>query len=277
MPKITIDIPKDVSCTLKMLAIKNGRSLSQFIPRYLTQCVKNSITTFDEAGEFIISQISSQSNQLQALQQPQPLTLEQLQAQGVTNLKLTPSSTATSAHTPTTLTPEQEQIIALKQQNQLNELKQKRVKFIKKTIEDVFKEADLDPELLTLTPGMIDTLYEKTDEEIYAWVKRQKEEIEYEIAEDGSYLYQTEIEEIEKHLILPLDKNETYCQIKNYAMNHDLTGRLYELLEYPNFNYDNISETTENTLLKPALDTPLDYQYSKEELEELNKILSWRE
>lgn len=275
MPKITIDIPKDVSCTLKMLAIKNGRSLSQFIPRYLTQCVKNSITTFDEAGEFIISQISSQSNQLQALQQPQPLTLEQLQAQGVTNLKL--AATSTSAHTPTTLTPEQEQIVTLKQQNQLNELKQKRAKFIKKTIEDVFKEADLDPELLTLTPGIIDTLYEKTDEEIYAWVKRQKEEIEYEIAENNLYLYQTEIEEIEKHLILPLDKNETYRQIKNYAINHDLTGRLYELLEYPNFNYDNISETTENTLLKPALDTPLDYQYSKEELEELNKILSWRE
>ena len=276
MPKITIDIPKDVSCTLKMLAIKNGRSLSQFIPRYLTQCVKNSITTFDEAGEFIISQIPNQSNQLQALQQSnQPLTLEQLQAQGVTNLKLT--ATSTSAHTPTTLTPEQEQIVALKQQNQLNELKQKRAKFIKKTIEDVFKEADLDPELLTLTPGIIDTLYEKTDEEIYAWVKKQKEEIEYEIAEDSLYLYQTEIEEIEKHLILPLDKNETYRQIKNYAVNHDLTGRLYELIEYPNFNYDNISETTENTLLKPALDTPLDYQYSKEELEELNKILSWRE
>ena len=48
MPKIIIDLPKEINTELKILALKNGRSLSQFIPRYLSHCVKNNIITFTE-------------------------------------------------------------------------------------------------------------------------------------------------------------------------------------------------------------------------------------
>lgn len=62
MPKIVINIPLETNKELKILALKNGRSLSQFIPRYLTQCIKNSVVSFDKDGEMIFSNPSTSTS-----------------------------------------------------------------------------------------------------------------------------------------------------------------------------------------------------------------------
>lgn len=47
MPRINIEISPKVSKELKRMALENGRSLNNFIPRYLEQCIDNSIIKFD--------------------------------------------------------------------------------------------------------------------------------------------------------------------------------------------------------------------------------------
>lgn len=62
MPKIIIDLSDDINKTLKKYAIDNGRSLKQFLPRYITACVKSSVVTFDSEGEICVIPSYSHAN-----------------------------------------------------------------------------------------------------------------------------------------------------------------------------------------------------------------------
>ena len=63
MPKIMIDLPDEVNKKLKKYALDNGRSLTQFLPRYISACVAQSVITFDENCDFVIVKATTRSQQ----------------------------------------------------------------------------------------------------------------------------------------------------------------------------------------------------------------------
>lgn len=63
MPKTTIDISDVDNKKLKILALKNGRTLKQFIPRFIHECLEKNIVELDEqTGEFITTNYHPSKN-----------------------------------------------------------------------------------------------------------------------------------------------------------------------------------------------------------------------
>ena len=95
MPKTTIDISDVDNKKLKILALKNGRTLKQFIPRFIHECLEKNIVELDEqTGEFIISNTSTFTSQ------SSDITLAQLKELGVQDIKIKNAEKATLSELP---------------------------------------------------------------------------------------------------------------------------------------------------------------------------------
>lgn len=260
MPEIKVTLDPDVHQKLKEYAKENGRSLTNYIERVLTFSANSPSNPLKDTFVFATSVPASTT--------PTP-TLEQLQEQGISQIKFNKTPTSTP------LTPEEEKLQQLKTQQQLDKIKEQRTRFLKQKADEIL---DFLPDyLIDNDQEAIDFVLNAypTNDEILTYLNKVKNgEVS---ANPLQYVYEPEINNREQRLLLPANKNETYQKIKTYALKNELTDQLYRLLEYPHFDFDAISQEVENKLLRPALGSPLDYKYDKLELNELTKCLSWQE
>lgn len=277
MPKITIDLPAEANEKLKEKAKEDYRSLTN----YITVALINLANDIPMTKPGIVYSPSPIFHAPTTPEQPYPYpytvtatqtltpTLEQLQEQGITQIKFKSQSQKT-------LTPEEEKLQQLKTQQQLDKIKEQRTRFLKQKADEMLDFlpnylADNDQEVI----DFILNAY-STNDEILTYLNKVKNgELPADILHHGLYL--GDVEKREQHLLLPADQNETYQKIKTYALKNGLTEQLYRLLEYPHFDLDAITQEVEDELLRPALGSPLDYKYDKLELNELTKCLSWEE
>lgn len=271
MPKITIDLPAEANEKLKEKAKEDYRSLTN----YITVALINLANDIPMTKPGIV--YSPVFHAPAMPEQPYPhtvtatsATLEQLQEQGVTQIKFKNNQANQK-----TLTPEEEKLQQLKTQQQLDKIKEQRTRFLKQKADEIL---DFLPDyLVDNDQEVIDFVLNAypTNDEILTYLNKVKNG---EVSTNPlQYVYEPEINSREQRLLLPADQNETYQKIKTYALKNELTDQLYRLLEYPHFDFDAISQEVENKLLRPALGSPLDYKYDKLELNELTKCLSWEE
>lgn len=266
MSKLTLDIPNEVTDKLKIKAKAHRRSLTQEILFLLEEFANDSINSISNSISLTL-----QPDQLQPPQPQSDVTLAQLKEMGVKDLSLAHARQAQEK----TLSPVEQQ---LKQER----LRQLRYKYIKQKVDEIFPEAKADSDYYhnTLLPLVQMSCIDADDDVLTNKIKTIKDGYLYqpENTED-IYIYQTEIEEREEKLLKPHITNETYRKIKAYALKNDLTEMLYSLIERPQFCYDNVSQSVEDQLLRPALGTPPynEYTYNQEELDDLTESLSWQE
>lgn len=276
MPKITIDLPAEANEKLKEKAKEDYRSLTN----YITVALINLANDIPMTNPGVIYSPSPVFPTPTIPEQPYPYpytvtstqtltpTLEQLQEQGITQIKF-------KSQNQKTLTPEEEKLQQLKTQQQLDKIKEQRTRFLKQKADEIL---DFLPDyLVDNDQEVIDFVLNAypTNDEILTYLNKVKNGEAS--ANPLQYVYEPEINSREQRLLLPADQNETYQKIKTYALKNELTDQLYRLLEYPHFDFDAISQEVENKLLRPALGSPLDYKYDKLELNELTKCLSWEE
>lgn len=261
MPKIIISIPDDINKKLKKYALDNGRSLSQFLPRYITACVENSIIKFDERGEFEITPTSTTTTAglMQVLDADPTIA-------SATVKYAKPGITSTQ-HTDT------DDLV-------------KYTKRVTALINIHFPEAKEDAHYYNdmLLPGIRPSVYGDTDDAIISTIKSFRENY---LADDDDdeeelYDYQYELETIrEPKLIIPLNENSIYRKIKSYAIRNRLTDLLYRVMEYPlatvEYYINDPDDELSEKLIRPALESQPanDYKYEQEEIDALNHALEW--
>lgn len=274
MPKITIDLPAEANEKLKEKAKEDYRSLTNYITVALINLANDIPMTKPGviySPVFPTSAMPEQSYPytVTATSATPTPTLEQLQEQGITQIKF-------KSQNQKTFTPEEEKLQQLKTQQQLDKIKEQRTRFLKQKADEIL--GFLPDYLVDNDQEAIDFVLNAhpTNDEILTYLNKVKNgELPENLLRSGLYL--GDIEKREAHLLLPINKNETYQKIKTYALKNGLTEQLYRLLEYPHFDLDAITQEVEDELLRPALGSPLDYKYDKLELNELTKCLSWQE
>lgn len=286
MPKITIDLPAEINEKLKAKAKEDYRTLTNYITVALIN-LANDIPTVKPgivySPVFPTPAIPEQSPYpypyTVTATQTQASTLEQLQEQGVTQIKFKNQNNQAKQKT---LTPEEEQLQQLKMQRQFDTLKEQRIRFLKQKAEEIL-DFTL-PYLENNDQKTINFILDKypTNDDIIKYLQEVKLADENLNNQDDdnnlfSYEYEQEINAREEKLLLPVETNETYRKIRAYAIKNKLTTQLYHLLEYPHFDLDAITQEVEDELLRPALGSPLDYKFDQLELNELTKCLSWQE
>lgn len=271
MPEIKITLDTEIHQKLKEYAKEDDRSLKKYIERGLEYLANNPYHNRPYTPAFYPEQPYPYTypNTITATAQTSTPTLEQLQEQGITQIKFK------NQPNQKTLTPEEERLQQLKTQQQLDKIKEQRIRFLKQKADEILGFLpdyiiDNDQEAIDFTLNAY-----PTNDEIVTYLNKVKNgELPENLLRSGLYL--EEIHEREERLLLPVDKNETYQKIKTYALKNGLTDQLYHILEYPHFDLETITQKTEDELIRPALGSPLDYKYDKFDLEELTKCLSWQ-
>lgn len=280
MPEIKVTLDPDVHQKLKEYAKEDDRSLKKYIERGLKYLADN---PYHNRPGVIYSPVfpapaipeQSYPYTVTATQTP-TLNLEQLQEQGVTQIKFKNNQANQK-----TVTPEQQELQQLKVQRQFDTLKEQRIRFLKQKANEIL-DFTL-PYLENNDQKIINFILDKypTNDDIIKYLQEVKladESLENQDDDNlFSYEYEQDIKDREEKLLLPVETNETYRKIRAYAIKNNLTTQLYHLLEYPHFDLDAITQEVEDELLRPALGSPLDYKFDQLELNELTKCLSWQE
>lgn len=283
MPKITIDLPAEANEKLKEKAKEDYRSLTNYITVALINLANDIPITKPGIVYSPVFPTPAMPEQpypyTVTATQTQTPTLEQLQEQGVTQIKFKNQNNQVNQKT---LTPEEEQLQQLKMQHKFDTLKEQRIRFLKQKANEML-DFTL-PYLENNDQKIINFILDKypTNDDIIKYLQEVKladESLENQDDDDNlfSYEYEQDIKTREEKLLLPVETNETYRKIRAYAIKNKLTTQLYHLLEYPHFDLDAITQEVEDELLRPALGSPLDYEFDQLELDELTKCLSWEE
>lgn len=211
MPKITIDLPADTNEKLKKQAKANYRSLTNYITVTLISIADN-IDKPDIQPTPIISQpgvIESpypySVTATAGLAQTSALSIEQLQEQGVSQIKFNKPTVNRE------LSPEEEELRQAKLQHQKSKLKQQRIKFFKQKSEEILG--------YTLSyienndQKLIDFVLNKypTDESLIEFLRELKREDELEELNED-----TEQEDDSSSSSSSEPQNEYYQKIKRY-------------------------------------------------------------
>lgn len=280
MPEIKVTLDPEVHQKLKEYAKEDDRSLKKYIERglkYLADNPYHNRPGIVYSPVFHTPAIPEQPYPytVTATQTP-TLNLEQLKEQGVTQIKFKNNQANQKA-----VTPEQQELQQLKVQRQFDTLKEQRIRFLKQKADEIL-DFTL-PYLENNDQKIINFILDKypTNDDIIKYLQEVKladESLENQDDDNlFSYEYEQDIKDREEKLLLPVETNETYRKIRAYAIKNNLTTHLYHLLEYPHFNLDTITQEVEDELLRPALGSPLDYEFDQLELNELTKCLSWQE
>lgn len=257
MPKLIIELPTDTHEKLKEYAKEDDRSLKKYIERGLKYLSNNPYHT--------TTPITPSSAPTPTPTPTPTLTLEQLQEQGIAQIKFDKTTSQS-------LTPEQEELQRQKTIHQLDTLRESKIRFLKQKAKEML--GFLPDYLVDNNQDVINCVLDlyTTNEEIVKYLQEYKEK-------EGSYLYNQQIRRKEEKLNIPIDENHIYRKIRAYAIAHELTDDLYFVLEYPHFDIDGIRASVEDGLLRPALGKPpfseLEDAFTQEEQDELNKYLSW--
>ena len=254
MPKIVIDIPDDINKKLKKYALDNGRSLSQFLPRYITACVENSVITLNERGEFIVQQMQPQL-QTQATSTT-ALDIEQLQEQGVSQIKFNKPQTQRQ------LSPEEEELHQVKLQRQLASIKQQRIKFLTNKSKEILGYSL--PYLEENNQKTIDWVLNQypTDEDIIMYLQNLKTEDENYIEEDDNIDNTTE------------PQSEYYQKIKRYYTQHLEPYEFEDLMSNVRAGHIDYLKDYHQLNMFDALNIPHSHSWTDNEWNEMIKELS---
>lgn len=277
MPEIKVTLDPKVHQKLKEYAKEDDRSLKKYIERGLKYLADNPYHNRPGIVYSPVFHTPAMPEQpypytVTTTSAPQTPTLEQLQEQGVTQIKFKNQNNQT-------LTPEQQELQQLKMQHKFDTLKEQRTRFLKQKANEMLNFTL--PYLENNDQKTINFILDKypTNDDIIKYLQEVKLADESLENQDDvfSYEYEQEIKDREEKLLLPVDNNEIYRKIRAYAIKNELTTQLYHLLEYPHFDLDAITQEVEDELLRPALGSSLDYEFEPLELEELTKCLSWEE
>ena len=287
MPQLKINIDEKTYAKFKELAKADERSTTQYISRSLRFLAG----TLQQPDGLPIPALQQQSNQ------HQPLTLEQLQAAGVQNIKL---------QTQTNLTPEEEEMQRLKLERQKNKaLEEREEKWYKRCKEafskyswyrgdeyakyfahihvygnEIYQKYGPD-DAGAVWPEPDDTRMEKIIQaEIDEWEDElNREETDPEEAyREAERKEREEQEELNKQIIKlydnPDSKDPYYLKIRTFCMNNEYYEEYANLLSNQDVNY---LKEGEDGMLKSviysALGIPSDHKLSDSEWQEIADII----
>ena len=263
MPKITIDLPADTNDKLKKQAKASYRSLTNYITVSLIDMANNvektGITPGTSTHPYTHS-IATTATTTAGL--AQTLNIEQLQEQGVSQIKFNKPNTTTTRE----LSPEEEQLKQQKIQQQLSRIKQQRIKFLKqKTVEIL---GYMLPYLEDNDQKTIDWVLNQypTDEDIVNYLQRVKKEDEEYEAEQDEY----DIDEEELHE----PQNEYYQKIKRYYTQNLAPYEFDDLISNAKANQLEYIRDYHQLNMFDALDIPHSHTWTDEEWRDMLNLLT---
>ena len=261
MPKITIDLPADANEKLKKKAKEDYRSLTNYITVALINLANDALPGMsstpapytlpnDTAPGIPATPYKITSEQ----QSPaQSLTLDQLQQQGITQVKFNK--------------PQQEKELSpIEEQIKLNKLKDQRYKWIEKTIDRLYPEYRDFSNYNTFLSANQKMYWDKSDEEFIKHIEEVK-------AEDEYYTAHPELLE-DEDLLKATPHSPEYLKIKNYFANHCAPYEFDDLVAHVKNNDIEYIKDYYDINLHDALGSPHSYDFSDEQWEEIFKILS---
>ena len=261
MAKITVDLDPDTHQKLKEYAKEDDRSLTKYIERGLKYLADH---PYHRPGvqptPFIYPDDTSTpippypykitSEQLQDLSSApaQSLTLDQLQQQGITQVKFNK--------------PQQEKELSpLEEQIKLNKLKDQRYKWIEKTIDRLYPEYRDFPNCDEFLSANQKIYWDKPDEEFIKHIEEVKKEYE----EESSF---------DEDLLTAKAHSPEYLKIKNYFSEHYAPYSFEDVVAHVNNGDTKYIKDYYDIALHDALGSPHTYDFSDEQWEEIFKILS---
>lgn len=260
MPKITIDLPADANEKLKKKAKEDYRSLTNYITVALINLANDTLPDIQPTPYTLPYTLSNDTapgipatpykitSEQQPIQ-PQLLTLDQLQQQGIAQVKFNK--------------PQQEKELSpIEQQIKENKLKEQRYKWIEKTIDRIYPEYRDFPNYDAFLSTNQEMYWDKPDEEFIKHieeVKREDEEYENPFDED---------------LLKAIPHSTEYLKIKNYFANHCAPYEFDDLVAHVKNNDIEYIKEYYDINLHDALGSPHTYDFSDDQWEEIFKILS---
>ncbi len=265
MPKITIDLPADANEKLKKKAKEDYRSLTNYITVALINLANDALPGVQSTPAptpYVLPNnpgIPATPYKITSEQSTPSLTLDQLQQQGITQVKFNKP---------------QQEVSPIEEQIQLNKLKDQRYKWIEKTIDRLYPDYRDFPNYNTFLSANQKMYWDKPDEEFIKHIEEVK-------AEDEYYTTHPELlEDNDEDLLKATPHSPEYIKIKNYFANH---GEPYEFEDVTN-HARLAKEGNENSIeyikdyydinLHDALGSPHSYDFSDDQWTELFKILS---
>ena len=256
MPKITIDLPADANEKLKKKAKEDYRSLTNYITVALINLANDTLPGMsstpasapytlpnDTAPGIPVAPYKITSEQ----QSPaQSLTLDQLQQQGITQVKFNK--------------PQQEKELSpIEEQIKLNKLKDQRYKWIEKTIDRLYPEYRDFSNYNEFLSANQKTYWDKPDEEFIKHIEEVKKEEESVFDED---------------LLTAKTHSPEYLKIKNYFSEHCAPYSFEDVVAHIDNGDTKYIKEYYDIDLHDALGSPHTYDFSDDQWEEIFKILS---
>lgn len=259
MPKITIDLPADANEKLKKKAKEDYRSLTNYITVALINLANDTLpgmSSTPASAPYTLPNdtgagIPAPPYKITCEQQSpaQSLTLDQLQQQGITQVKFNK--------------PQQEKEVSpIEEQIKLNKLKEQRYKWIEKTIDRLYPEYRDFPNYDEFLSANQKMYWDKPDEEFIKHieeVKKEDEECESPFDED---------------LLTAKAHSPEYLKIKNYFSEHYAPYSFEDVVAHVNSGDTKYIKNYYDIDLHDALGSPHTYDFSDEQWEEIFKILS---
>lgn len=260
MPKITIDLPADANEKLKKKAKEDYRSLTNYITVALINLANDTLPGVQSTPTPYVlpdnpgipaTPYKITSEQLQDLSSApaQSLTLDQLQQQGITQVKFNK--------------PQQEKELSpIEEQIKLNKLKDQRYKWIEKTIDRLYPEYRDFPNYDEFLSANQKMYWDKPDEEFIKHIEEVK-------AEDEEYE-----SPFDEDLLKATPHSPEYLKIKNYFSEHYAPYSFEDVVAHVNSGDTKYVKDYYDINLHDALGSPHSYDFSDEQWEEIFKILS---
>lgn len=257
--QIKIIIPDDIYKQLKNYAKEDMRTINQEII-YLLKLITKSYKPGISDSPCTTSPYTQSTTTTAGL--APTLNIEQLQEQGVSQIKFNKPSTTTTRE----LSPEEEQLKQQKIQQQLSRIKQQRIKFLKqKTVEIL---GYMLPYLEDNDQKTIDWVLNQypTDEDIVNYLQRVKKEDEEYEAEQDDY----DIDEEELHE----PQNEYYQKIKRYYTQNLAPYEFDDLISNAKANQLEYIRDYHQLNMFDALDIPHSHTWTDEEWRDMLNLLT---
>lgn len=257
MPELKIKIPPEVHQTLKNYAKEDERSLSKYIERGLKYLSEHPYHKLDTQSMSALT-TSAQGTPEAGLVQTSTLNIEQLQEQGVSQIKFNKPQVQHQ------LTPEEEELRQAKLQRQLASIKQQRIKFLTNKSKEILGYTL--PYLEENSQKTIDWVLNKypTDEDIITYLQKMKQEDEY---EEDTYT-DTDTDDIRE------PQSEYYQKIKRYYTQHLEPYEFEDLMSNVRAGHIDYLKDYHQLNMFDALNIPHSHSWTDKEWNEMIKELT---
>lgn len=266
MPEIKVKLPPEVHQKLKDYAEEDDRSLTKYIERGLKYLSDNPyhrpgvqpvpapiVTPIPGIPEYPYTVTATTTTA--GLVQTPALNIEQLQEQGVSQIKFNKPTIARQ------LSPEEEELHQAKLQQQMSRIKQQRIKFLKQKADEILGYTL--PYLEENNQKTIDWVLNQypTDEDIITYLQNLK-------IEDENY-----IEENEQEEEITEPQNEYYQKIKRHYAQHLGPHDFEDLITNARVRAINYLKDYHQLNMFDALDIPHSHSWTNEEWNEIIDLL----